>query len=212
VEHGGTSKTILRWTVSMVRQLATHSALALRNVWLLEDVQRMAETDPLTGVANRRVFHTALSRELSRSFRRGDHVGLLMLDVDHFKGYNDRYGHQAGDDVLRGVAHALATNCRDFDTVSRYGGEEFAVILPGCPPEECLAVADRLRKLVSKVQAADPITLSGGVATFPQHALDAEALIKAADEALYASKRAGRDRTTVFEGRATWERAAAVAG
>jgi diguanylate cyclase (GGDEF)-like protein len=209
LEHAGTD-SILRWTVSVIRQLATHSALALRNVWLLEEVQRMAETDPLTGVANRRVFHTALSRELSRSFRRGDQVGLLMLDVDHFKRYNDTHGHQAGDNVLRGVAHAIAAALRDFDTVARYGGEEFAVILPGCGPDESLAVADRLRRQASQVETVDPITLSVGVATFPEHAMDADVLIKAADEALYDSKRAGRDRATVFGGGAEPEPVAAA--
>jgi diguanylate cyclase (GGDEF)-like protein len=200
LEHPGPSQTVLRWTVSVVRQLATHSALALRNVWLLEEVQRMAETDPLTGVANRRVFHTALSRELSRSFRRGNHVGLLMLDVDHFKRYNDTHGHQAGDDVLRAVAYAIASDCRDFDTVARYGGEEFAVILPGCGPDECVTVADRLRDRVSAVEAPGPVTLSIGVAIFPEHAMDADVLVKAADEALYRSKRSGRDRVTLFDG------------
>ena len=212
LEHSSRSGTIKRWTVSMVRQFATHSALALRNVWLLEEVQRMAETDSLTGVANRRVFETALRRELSRSSRRADHVGLLMLDVDHFKRFNDVHGHQAGDAVLQGVGKTLAANCRDFDTVARYGGEEFAVILPGCAPEECLAVADRLRELISQVQAEDPVTVSVGVATFPSHGLEAEELIKAADDALYRSKRAGRDRTTVFGGRATDEPASAAAG
>jgi two-component system cell cycle response regulator len=199
LEHPGPA-TIFRWTVSIIRQLATHSALALRNVWLLEEVQRLAETDPLTGVANRRVFHTALSRELSRSFRRGDQVGLLMVDVDHFKVYNDMHGHQAGDEVLRSVAHAIAAECRDFDTVARYGGEEFAVILPGCGPDECLGVADRLRDRVSKVQAVEPVTISVGVATFPDRAMDADILIKAADEALYQSKRSGRNRVTVHPG------------
>ena len=182
--------------VAMATQFASHVALALRNARLLEEVQRLAETDPLTGVANRRLFEITLTRELKRAERQEDPITLVMLDVDHFKPYNDTYGHQAGDEVLRRVAHMLSTACREFDTVARYGGEEFAVILPGCSSEESTRTAERLREAIAGVDAAHPITASAGVATYPTDAAGGESLVKKADEALYESKRAGRNRVT----------------
>lgn len=180
-----------------VERFAAHGALSLRNAQLLHQVQRMADTDGLTGVPNRRSFEITLDKELSRSARSGEPVTLLMVDVDHFKKFNDNYGHQAGDDVLKGVGSALVEASRDFDTPARYGGEEFAVILPACSSKEALAVAERLRVAVCKVKAVAPVTASGGVATYPTHAGDAAGLIKAADEALYESKRAGRNQLTL---------------
>jgi two-component system, cell cycle response regulator len=197
VERGGGIGHIPRWAVSMVQQFASHGALALHNAWLLEDVQRMAETDPLTGLANRRVFENALEREIARASRTGQPVSLLMLDADHFKQYNDRFGHRAGDELLQSLAHALVEHSRVFDTVARYGGEEFAVILPECSVEEAHTVAERLRLVSSAVEGRMPVTLSGGVATFPVHARDGASLIEAADAALYESKRAGRDRLSM---------------
>ena len=196
VENPTKGGRIERRVVSMVGQFASYAALALRNARLLEQVQRLAETDSLTGVANRRVFDVTLNRELSRAGRTHEQLSLVMLDVDHFKSFNDTHGHQAGDEVLRGVAAALDRVCRGFDTVARYGGEEFAVILPGCTTDESINAAERLREAVSKVEAAAPITASAGVATYPVNATDAAALVKAADDALYESKRTGRDRVT----------------
>ncbi|MGH2749018.1 MAG: diguanylate cyclase [Actinomycetota bacterium] len=189
---------IERRVVSMVNQFAAHAALALRNSWLLQQVQRMAETDALTGIANRRMFEHVLAREFSRAERSGEPLTLVMLDVDHFKKLNDTHGHQVGDEVLKGVARALDQRSRDFDVVARYGGEEFAVILPGCSSKEAIAVAERLRGGISEAggELAEPITASAGVASFPSHAGDVTELIRAADEALYESKRAGRDRVT----------------
>jgi diguanylate cyclase (GGDEF)-like protein len=194
LEHLNRRVRIRRWTVSMVQQFVSHGALALRNSWLLEEVQRMAETDPLTGLANRRVFQTALDREVARAERTGTQVSLLMLDADHFKAYNDRFGHRAGDELLRSLARALAEHSRAFDIVARYGGEEFAVILPECPVREAENVAERLRSIASGIDGLAPVTMSGGVATLPVHAQDATALVEAADVALYEAKRAGRDR------------------
>lgn len=182
--------------VDMVTQFAAHAALALRNAHLLGQVQKMADTDGLTGLANRRSFEKTLDREISRATRNGESVTLMMVDVDHFKDFNDRHGHQAGDKALQLVASALVHACRDFDTPARYGGEEFAIILPSCSSNESLRVGDRLRHLVAELEAESKITASAGVATFPAHASDAEGLIRAADEALYESKRAGRDRIT----------------
>lgn len=199
LEHMDRRARIRRWTVSMVQQFVSHGALALRNSWLLEEVQRMAETDPLTGLANRRVFEQALEREIARAARTGTHVSLLLLDADHFKAYNDRFGHPAGDELLRSLARALAEHSRAFDIVARYGGEEFAVILPECPVKEAENVAERLRSIASGIEALAPVTVSGGVATLPVHAQDAAGLVEAADAAMYEAKRSGRDRLCLAE-------------
>ncbi len=199
VEHTGGAR-IQRRVVTALERSATYASLALRNAWLLEQVQRLAATDGLTKIANRRTFEATLEREVARATRSAEHVSLVMVDIDHFKNLNDTHGHQMGDEVLRNVAAALSCECRDFDTPARYGGEEFAIILPGCGPEEALDIAERLRRSVSLAPSAVPITASAGVATYPGHAGDADTLVRAADEALYASKHAGRDRTSVSVG------------
>jgi diguanylate cyclase (GGDEF)-like protein len=199
VEHTGGHR-IQRRVVTGLERSASYAALALRNAWLLEQVQRLAATDGLTKIANRRTFEATLEREVARATRSAEHVSLVMVDIDHFKGLNDTHGHQAGDEVLRNVAASLSCECRDFDTPARYGGEEFAVILPGCGPDEALDIAERLRRAVGAAPSIVPITASAGVATYPSHAGDADTLVRAADEALYRSKHAGRDRTSVSEG------------
>jgi diguanylate cyclase (GGDEF)-like protein len=201
--HGRVRSMMERRLLSMLGQLASHGALALRNAWLLEEVQRMAETDPLTGLANRRTFDKVLERELSRARRGGGELSLVMIDLDHFKAFNDAHGHQAGDDLLRQVARALVRSARDYDTVARYGGEEFAVILPATSWEDSTSAATRLRVAVSRVSSPSPVTASAGVATFPTSAGGAASLIKAADEALYRSKRSGRNRVTRAGGKPT---------
>jgi diguanylate cyclase (GGDEF)-like protein len=187
---------IERRVVSMLERLAAHAALALRNAWLLEEIQHLAATDALTGLANRATFQITLGQELARARRAGGDVSLVLLDIDHFKALNDTHGHLAGDEVLRGVSAALDECCRAFDTPARYGGEEFAVVLPQTDAEEALAVAERLREAIAGARVEPGVTVSVGVATFPLHGDDPDDLVKAADDALYASKRAGRDRVT----------------
>jgi len=197
LERGdGESDRLERRAVAMIDQFATHGALALRNSLLLEQIRRLAATDALTGLANRRTLGEMLERELSRATRQGDEVTLVMIDLDHFKRLNDSHGHQVGDEVLRHVGQRLSQQCRDFDTAARYGGEEFAVILPHCSREEALEVAERMRRSLAEGDPPVPITASAGVATFPSQAEGPDALIRAADRALYDSKRAGRDRTS----------------
>ena len=196
LEQGGGGHARIRGrVVEAVAKLASHAALALRNAALLDEVGRLAHVDSLTGLANRRVFEEALAREVARATRGGEPVSLVLFDVDHFKSVNDTLGHQEGDEVLRAVATALAEACRDADLPARYGGEEFAVLLPACPPREAYRVAERLRAAVAAADTSMPVTVSAGVAALPAHASTADELLRKADDALYAAKRGGRDRT-----------------
>lgn len=207
VEHGlRTDSRIERRVVSMLERFVSHAALALLNARLLEHVQKLAELDGLTAVANRRTFETALERELSRARRTGDEVGLVFIDVDRFKELNDTHGHQAGDELLRRVGRLLVENSRDFDTAARYGGDEFALVLPGSSAADALDVAERIRGVLGDLDAS----LSLGVASFPLHADDAASLVQAADEALYESKRTGRNRVTASQRRGGTLRAVAT--
>jgi diguanylate cyclase (GGDEF)-like protein len=195
-EWGGQSERISVATVDALVQCVANAALALRNATLLSEVQRLASHDALTGLANRRVFDDALEREADRHMRRGDPYALVLIDVDRFKQINDRYGHATGDVVLRDVAQALSDTCRGADLAVRYGGEEFAVLLPGCGViGEALAAAERLRAAISSRAADLDVTVSAGVAVAPLHGRDPASLVAAADAALYRAKHAGRDRS-----------------
>ena len=198
LEHGvKLGSRIERRVVSMVERFSSHAALALRNASLVDQLRDMAATDGLTAVANRRTFEAALEIELARAARAGSTVSLVMVDIDHFKHLNDAHGHQVGDEILRAVATTLKEQSRGFDTAARYGGEEFAVIMPGCDLADAERSAERFRRAIANMDAVAPVTVSAGVATFPAHATDAETLVKKADGALYESKDAGRNRTTV---------------
>ena len=153
-----------------------------------------ALVDELTGLYNRRYFNDAIGREVERYKRFGQRFSLIMLDVDHFKRFNDTHGHLAGDDALQAVAAVLRETARSFDHVVRYGGEEFALILPQTDPEQALAAAERLRqameeKILQVRGQAVTLTASLGVATFPEDAINARELLGRADEALYEAKR-----------------------
>jgi diguanylate cyclase (GGDEF)-like protein len=187
-----------RRSLEMVSRFAAHAALALRNADLKAEIARLAASDPLTGLANRRALTTALGREVARSMRTKEPLSLAIMDIDFFKKINDTYGHVAGDDVLRAVADAMAGNVRDVDLVARYGGEEFAIVLPNCPSEGALIVVERVRAAVSALPTPTRVTVSAGIATSTGAAhADAKRLMADADEALYTSKRAGRDRATL---------------
>jgi diguanylate cyclase (GGDEF)-like protein len=191
---GGADARIPTSTVQALAQASMHTALALRNARLLDEIERLATRDSLTGLANRRLFDESLRREAARSQRLGSPLSLLVLDVDHFKQVNDSYGHQTGDDVLCDVADALVTNTKNFDVAARYGGDEFVVLLPGCSREDAIGVAQRVRNEIARQVGEAPVTISGGIATMPDNAADAERLMAAADAALYEAKRTGRDR------------------
>jgi two-component system, cell cycle response regulator len=194
VEQSKRARQIERRVVNMVNQFSAYAALALDNALLLQQVQRMADTDALTGVGNRRLFERTLEREIAHAQIKGEQLSLLLVDVDHFKAFNDSLGHQAGDQALREVASVLVRRCGKQDTVARYGGEEFAVVVPGADVERSLELAEELRLAVSTAHGAKPVTASVGVATYPQDAPDSSTLVRSADRALYEAKRQGRNR------------------
>jgi diguanylate cyclase (GGDEF)-like protein len=197
IEHKVVAGTrIGKRIVNMVERFASHGALALRNAWLLEEVQNLASTDALTKIANRLTFQDTLERELSRAGREDKSVSLALLDIDYFKKLNDTRGHQYGDDVLRNVAATLRDQQRAYDLAARYGGEEFAVVLPGASEDDATEIGERLRAAVES--NGWNVTVSVGVATYPVDAGTPDALVAAADEALYASKHAGRNRVTTY--------------
>jgi diguanylate cyclase (GGDEF)-like protein len=160
-----------------------------------EELERLSASDSLTGLSNRRVLTQRLAEELLRSQRQNHSFTVLMLDVDHFKKYNDAHGHPAGDEVLKRVANILRTSTRAGDCTARYGGEEFAVLLSGKGAEAAMQLAERIRERVAEEEfPAGRITISAGIAEFPHHGHTAEAVISSADEALYEAKREGRNR------------------
>ena len=182
--------------------LVGNAAVALENARLHELVERQALVDGLTGLANRRAAEEALAVELARAERLGGPVALVFADLDGFKDVNDEHGHPAGDEVLREFAQVLLDSVRDIDLAARWGGEEFAVILPGTDAEGAESLAERVRLLLSGrvilTAGAAPISLTAslGVAVAPP-AESVDELVRAADSALYEAKRAGKDRVAV---------------
>ncbi|MDJ0789641.1 MAG: GGDEF domain-containing protein [Myxococcota bacterium] len=165
-----------------------------------EEIYRTMITDGLTGLFNRRHLFEFLQRELARSVRHKRPLSLILLDVDHFKAINDAHGHLAGDQVLCQVGHVLAGSTRRDACAARFGGEEFAVVLPEAELQDALACAERLRGSVEaraiRVDGVDiPVTVSAGVAQLGEHA-DVDALVGAADAHLYAAKQGGRNRVS----------------
>lgn len=191
-----------RW----VEAVAKHLALVIANIRLRETLRAQAVLDPLTGLFNRRYLEQAFDRELRRAARKKRPLGLIMLDVDHFKRVNDNFGHDAGDTVLRSLAALLKQRVRAEDITCRYGGEEFLVIVPEAEPELVLARAERLRAdmealtVVHDNIALGTVTLSVGVAAYPANGGTPAELIRAADAALYEAKAAGRNRVVAAIG------------
>ncbi len=186
---------------------AEHLALALNSAALFEELETLASRDPLTGLANHRAMHDFLNQRLTEAKRTGHELGLLMIDVDHFRSFNEEEGHDAGDEVLRLVAEALKSCLRPYDLAARYGGEEFTVVMPGTSGSGMRAAAERMRAKIAGIpyftrSGRDrSVTVSIGCATCPETADDAAGLIKAADLALYKAKRQGRDCVVTFLGK-----------
>jgi len=174
-----------------------------------QTLHQFATNDGLTGVYNRRSFDTIIEKELERARRYGRGLSLLIIDIDHFKGVNDTYGHVAGDDVLRELASRLASQLRSNDHLARYGGEEFAIILPETPLEMAQPLAERIRMHAASLayhmsgDQSTELTLSIGASSFPDHATTVDELIQHADSALYQAKETGRDRVCVFTAEST---------
>lgn len=165
-----------------------------------DELDELARTDALTTLYNRRHVLEVLRLEVSRAGRYGRHVGVLMLDVDKFKQYNDTFGHQAGDEVLRGMGEVLRDATRDADVPARYGGEEFIVVLPDTDLPGAVEAGERIRERLSReVFDGGKVTVSIGAAEFPGQGPDPNDVIAAADLALYAAKEAGRDRVLPAE-------------
>jgi diguanylate cyclase (GGDEF)-like protein len=166
-------------------------------------LRRQALRDPLTGLFNRRFFDAGLTQEIIRSRRSGDPASLLILDIDNFKRYNDEYGHEAGDAVLRAIGQLLQTQVRGGDVACRFGGEEFVILMPNAPLESAKERGNQILEAIRGLEVPHQghllrsVTASLGVAEFPTHASDAEGILDAADNALYTAKRAGRDRMVV---------------
>jgi diguanylate cyclase (GGDEF)-like protein/PAS domain S-box-containing protein len=185
--------------------VADHLALALANLRLRERLQDQAVRDSLTGLFNRRYLDETLTRELQRAARHRHPVGVIMLDVDHFKQINDTHGHPAGDVMLAAIGAFLQQHTRGEDIVCRYGGEEFTLVFPEASLADTYARAEEIRRgaqelaVRHKDQTLEPITISLGVASFPAHGVTASALLRAADAALYRAKTQGRNRTIMLE-------------
>jgi diguanylate cyclase (GGDEF)-like protein/PAS domain S-box-containing protein len=183
--------------------VAGHIATSLSSLRLRETLREQSVRDPLTDLFNRRFMEEALDTELLRAKRNEKPVSILLLDLDHFKRFNDTFGHDAGDFVLQSVANVFRRFFRGGDICCRYGGEEFAVILPEsssqCAAVRANALRTELKRLTLqyKRQTLGPLTVSIGAATFPEHGLTSLALLNTADECLYESKSRGRDRVTV---------------
>ena len=185
--------------LATLRTFTSQATVAVDNVVLHEEAQRLSITDGLTGLWNYRYFTMTIGKEIERAARFSRPLALLLLDLDHFKLVNDVYGHQRGDAVLVELAARVRGQVRDVDTVARYGGEEFVVILPETDEEGAVLAAERIRAAVRRRPFGEPgeapleVTVSVGVSVFPVHGAGASSLLRRADEALYTAKREGRD-------------------
>lgn len=185
-------------TVDLV---ATMASLTLENIQLHNEVNHLASTDALTQLFTQRVFRERLKEELLRAGRSQTPLSVIMADIDYFKKYNDTFGHQAGDELLRTLSRILAKHTRPVDCVARCGGEEFGIVLPNMVRDQAVELANRMRIAVQSEPfmfqgRRTSVTMSFGVAAFPQDATSQSQLVRAADEKLYRSKSGGRNKVT----------------
>ena len=199
-------KAFLANDIQALESVADILATATQNARYVDRVRQLAYRDGLTGVFNRRYFESRLVDEVTRAARYGGGVSVLMIDLDHFKKINDDFGHMLGDDVLRAVSAAFLRQLRKVDVVCRYGGEEFAIILPATHGASAATVAEKLRRAVANTEFSGVpyrVTVSIGVAEFPANGITRDDIVRAADAALYAAKEAGRNQVCLASGTAS---------
>jgi diguanylate cyclase (GGDEF)-like protein len=188
----------------LAKTLADNTGLGIANLRLRDSMRSLSIRDPLTGLFNRRYMEEALAQEQHRAKRNDAQLAVIMIDIDHFKQFNDDYGHDGGDAVLRALGAFLKKHVRGSDIACRYGGEEFMLILSPSSTEGALQRAETIREAARLLHVRQgnrelgAVSLSLGVAIFPEHATDAAAIVKAADIALYEAKCAGRNRVVMF--------------
>jgi diguanylate cyclase (GGDEF)-like protein len=179
-----------------LESVADICATGVQNAYYVERVRQLAYIDGLTGIFNRRFFELRISEELERARRYDGSLAVVMIDIDHFKRLNDEFGHLLGDEVLRQVSSVFSQHLRKVDVVCRYGGEEFALLLPQTTVEQAQGVADKLRREIATWQfpgVPRSVTISAGTAAYPLNGSNRDEVVKAADAALYAAKQAGRN-------------------
>jgi diguanylate cyclase (GGDEF)-like protein len=201
-----TKKPITKEDLRMLAMLATHAGFAIENSRLYEESLIQADTDSLTKLWNHGFFHRILDEKIQRAKKNKSTLGLLLIDMDDFKHYNDKLGHQKGDALLKEVALILRSASRKGDYVCRYGGEEFAIISPDATTENALVLAERVKGRIEKtefyeaqIQPLKKVTVSIGVAVFPEDAVEKDKLIYKADMALYDAKHQGKNRLKLAE-------------
>jgi diguanylate cyclase (GGDEF)-like protein len=197
-----TGKLITNEDIRILMMFANQAGLAIENSFLYEQTVIMAQTDSLTKLYNHGYFQDRLTRELENAKDNESLVSLLLIDLDNFKNYNDTLGHQAGDKILNRIGAILKDSSRKLDHVCRYGGEEFAIILPQTDKRLAFSIAERLRTQIEsfafwkeEVQPMQKLTVSIGLASFPEDANDRQQLLTAADQALYQAKQTGKNKT-----------------
>jgi diguanylate cyclase (GGDEF)-like protein len=205
VDNFYSKRTITKDDLWKLTMFANNAGLAIGNSQEFEKTLILSNTDRLTNLWNYGYFQHQLAEEVKRANRFSRHLSLLMIDIDHFKKYNDTLGHIAGDKLLQEISLILQESCREVDLVARYGGEEFTIILPETFKEKAYSSAERIRKLTAahpcqykEGQPAKRVTISIGVACFPQDASNKEDLIAYADKAMYVAKQTGRNRVCMF--------------
>jgi diguanylate cyclase (GGDEF)-like protein len=206
-DHGASGRPVTDEDVEVLGMLCSALGLAAENVALAaagEKLSALAEKDDLTGINNRRHLLAEFQREIDRARRYGKPLSLVMVDVDHFKRWNDAHGHHVGDEVLKAVAQIITSVSRDIDVFGRYGGEEFVVVLPETPVDHAMVYAERLRATIegqgaslSERHPGCALSVSVGVSSMNARGDDADRMIRRADAALYAAKRHGRNRVCV---------------
>ncbi|MEW5954467.1 MAG: sensor domain-containing diguanylate cyclase [Bacillota bacterium] len=184
------------YEMNLIMLASSQMGICLENARLYERMEELARYDELTGIYNRRAFHEVAEAELGQSQRKNIRLSLVMVDIDHFKQINDHWGHQVGDQVLIQLAELMKQTLRADDSVCRFGGEEFVIILPGADCSTALQVAERIRRAVEGANWRDglKVTVSAGVASYPENGDNLTELMKNADRALYQAKSGGRNQ------------------